>query len=89
MGRSRKVTYGVHYVVDRAMWTPGEWRATSKVNAPGYGRPTDENLKKHCMFVEASSLPGGCNDHLGVTKILSAYIVDYRTGEPVAWYTRS
>jgi hypothetical protein len=88
MGTSRTVRFTVHYSVDHGVWTPGEWRMRPRFNgqAPAHGQATPENLKKHVEHVEASTQPGGVNAHIGVTKILSARIVDNFTGETLATY---
>lgn len=90
MGHSRTVTYSVHYEVDHGIWTPGEWHSRRKswMQGPGDGKPTNENLKKHCLHYEESTQPGRSNDYIGPTKILKAKIVDQRTQKTVATYER-
>ena len=90
MSRDRAVRFVVHYVIDTPgrAWTPGEWRARRQHQIQGDGKPTTDNLKKHCLHYEASTQPEGCNSHLGATKILRAWIVDQTSGEKVAEYTR-
>lgn len=69
MGRSRNVTFTVTYKVAQPFaLTPSEWK--TKVQ----GRPSIENLKKDVAHFEASTLPGGCNEHLGPLKVTRAYI---------------
>lgn len=89
MSTSHPIRFSVHFVVDRASWTPSEWRVKARGQVPGYGKPSNENLAKHALFVEASTAPGGVNAHLGYTKILKAHIVDNDTGVTVATYERS
>lgn len=76
MGRSFTPAFAIEYIVDNGFWTPGAWRTDQA------GRPTDANLARHVAFMEASTQPGGCNEHLGATKILAAHIVRNR-GERV------
>lgn len=72
MGRILTPKFAVHYTVDNGFWTPAAWPTRHA------GRATDANLIKHVAVVEASTQPGGCNEHLGATKILSARIVNQR-----------
>jgi hypothetical protein len=67
--------------------TPMEWRTKSATNRPGYGKPTAENLKAFVERFEASTKPGGCNDHLGLSIVTSAKIVRQATKEVLATYT--
>lgn len=69
MGRSTTPTYRVEYKVDRGFWTTAAWPTKFA------GRPSGANLAKHVAVTEASTQPGGCNAHLGATKILAARIV--------------
>lgn len=50
------------------------------------GSPTDESLAKYVADYEASTLPGGVNEHLGVTRVSSARVVHQSSGEVVATY---
>jgi hypothetical protein len=89
MSRDRIIPFMIHYEVDtRGQWTPGQWRTRAQYQIPADGKPTTENIKKHCLHYEASTQESGCNSHLGSTKILRAWIVDQRTGETVAEYRR-
>lgn len=87
----RAIRYTINFVIDTPgkAWTPSEWR-TRQVGRYGtpHGKPTTENIKKHCLHMEASTQPGECNQHLGATKILKAWVFDHQTGEKVAEYTR-
>ena len=51
------------------------------------GRPTDETLAAHVKVAEASTAPGGVNEHLGAERIGFARVVRQATGEVVATYT--
>lgn len=51
------------------------------------GRPSDENLAAFVRGLEDSTLPGGVNAHLGVTRVGAATIVRQATGRVVATYT--
>ena len=88
--RDRAIRFVLHVVIDTPgrAWTPSEWRVRARYQSPGYGKPTVENIKKHCLFVEESTAEGGVNAHLGATKILKAWVVDQETGAKVAEYTR-
>lgn len=99
MGRDIAIRYQIHYVVQQVSkeglpslglraWTPAEWRIRRRGQIPGQGRPTVENIKRHCLAVEASTQPGGVNAHLGATRILRAWVVDHETGARVD-YARS
>lgn len=90
MSRDRAIRFVLHVVVDTPgrAWTPSEWRTRRQGQIPADGKPTTENIKKHCLHYEASTQPGGCNSHLGATKILRAWVVDQNTMERVAEYTR-
>jgi hypothetical protein len=87
-GRSRAVRYVVHFNVDRGHWTPSEWRARREGQSQSYGAPTAANLAKHVAHVERSTMPGGPNEHIGPTRILTARIVDQTTGQTLAEYRR-
>lgn len=50
------------------------------------GRPTDENLALYIEGLEHSTLPGECNEHLGITRIGAARIVRQSNNETVATY---
>jgi hypothetical protein len=74
MGRSITSTYVVEFLKVIADgrpvgWTPQSW------NSKQAGRPTLKNLEAFVKGYEASTQPGGCNEQLGVTTILSARIV--------------
>lgn len=68
MGRSVKSKYAVRMTVAGFGITPACW------NSQQAGRPTAENLRRYVAAFEASTEPGGCNAHLGVTKVLEADI---------------
>jgi len=90
MSRDRAIRYVCHVVIDQPgrAWTPSEWRTRPQGQIQADGKPTTENLRKHCEHYERSTQPGGCNSHLGATQILSARIVDQNTGETVASYQK-
>lgn len=66
--------------------TPSEWRSRKQGQIPSYGKPTAENLKAYVEHFEASTKEGGCNAHLGLTVVFSAFIKDQRTGAVLATY---
>jgi hypothetical protein len=92
MGKTLSVRYALHIEKvsttegRNAIWTPQAWRATSRNGLHAHGRPTNANLLRELAFLEASTTPGAVNEHLGVTKILKAHIVDQQTGNTVATY---
>lgn len=93
MGHTRLIQFVVEVTTDNGVWTPSEWRKSPSLymrsaGIPAHGKATTENLKKHCLFVEASTHPSGVNSHLGVTHILTARIRNQKTGEILATYTR-
>lgn len=56
-------------------------------NCKQAGRPTDENLRKYVRDFEDSTLPGGVNEHLGVTRVGSAKIaLNVGAGNTLATY---
>ncbi len=70
--------------------TPAEWRCRARLGNPSvHGKPNEKNLATHVARFEASTQKGGCNEHLGVTVVISALIKDQRTGATVAAYKRS
>lgn len=86
------VTFVVNYKTSVPSFNSGSpWRARKTAGVPTcHGKPSTENLAKYVEKVEASTLPGGCNDHLAKDNpfvITEAWIVDQRTKEVVArWY---
>ncbi len=88
MGTTRMVPYTVEVATDNGHWTPCEWRVRSRGRIPADGQPSTANLKAWALGYEASTQPGGVNDHIGPTKILAAQIRDQRTGSICATYTR-
>lgn len=72
MGRSTTPAFAVHFVTDNGFWTPSAWPTKFA------GRPTAANLAKHVAVMEAATQPGGCNEHLGATRILAARILKNR-----------
>jgi hypothetical protein len=66
-----------------------EWRVKAQYGAPGYGKPTLENLDRWIARFEKSMQPGGVNAHLGYDPVLYAKVVDQRTGEVLVEWRRS
>lgn len=89
MSRSSTPTYRLEYSVPGFHITPMAWRVKREGQVPGYGKPTDENLRKEVLGFENSCEPGGPNAHLGLMKVRSAKIVHQFTGDVVATYTRA
>ena len=48
------------------------------------GRASDARLAEYIKGLEDSTLPGGCNEHLGCTRSGAARIIRQATGETVA-----
>lgn len=92
MGRCATPSHRVEYtkVLGRSMFTSAAWRSAAKYGAPGMGRPTVANLAAHVASLNASMLPGGCNEHIarafGETIVLAAQIVHQASGDVVARY---
>ena len=86
MGKIQKITLVIRRT--RTQEFMGEWRTTSKVNAPGYGKPTADNLKKWRDKFNQSCRSGGCNEHLGINGMINYQIEIYnqKTGEVLATY---
>jgi hypothetical protein len=61
-------TYVVEIDTPGHRWTPAPW------NCRQNGRPTAPNLARYVQDLEASTMPGGCNSHLGATRVASARI---------------
>jgi len=81
MGKSVAVHFVVrNIVVDRCIWTDCCW------NSKYAGRPTEANLARWVEATEKSCLPGGVNEHIKPTRILSAEIYDQFKGEVRATY---
>lgn len=90
MGKTRMFTYRLEIrCVSRNIYTPMEWRVKgSRLSGPGYGKATIENLDKWVTAFE-ESMVSGPNKHLGIDQVVSAWVVDQRTGEVVAEWRRS
>lgn len=80
MGKSSSVRFVVTMKLAEGAATPSEWK--SKYAGP----PSDANLRKHIEVFEKSCEKGGCNAHLGPTKVLSAKIVEQATDKIKATY---
>ena len=74
------------YRVESTGWGSYGWQARRRGQLAGWGKPTDSNLARHVRELEASTEPGGVNEHLGVTRIARAEIIDQATGKVVAVY---
>jgi hypothetical protein len=78
--------YIVKIADGRYAYSPIAWiaskRAATQIRVDG--KPTVENLRRWVASFEAATQPGGCNAHLGATKLTSARIVNNFTGELVA-----
>lgn len=58
----------------------GEWKVAQS------GKPTNDNLFKYREVFIASTKPGGCNAHLGVTTTGNLRVVRQKDGETLALY---
>ena len=87
MGRSRVWTYRIEIkCVSGHVYTPQEWRVRGKFGA--YGTPSPVNIDKWVTHFEDAMKPGGVNAHLGTDQVTRAMVVDQRTNEVVAVWTR-
>ena len=68
MSRDATSKYAIQLVVPGYRYSPACW------NCRRNGRPTAANLIRYIESFEASTRPGGCNAHLGETRVSSAYI---------------
>jgi len=66
----------------------GEWHEKKKIQFPGYGKPTAENLSKWRGNFNSSLKPNGVNNHLGIDKWIQCKIEIYNqiTGQIIAEY---
>lgn len=72
MGRSERVRYALHVMLNTGAVTPIAWNS----NRNWHGRACAKSVKKWVETFEASCAPGKCNAHLGTRKVLSAVLVD-------------
>ena len=80
---SRDVTsrYAVQVIVPGYRYSPACW------NCRRDGRPTAANLARYVESFEASTRAGGCNAHLGETRVREACVrVNEYAGTVVATY---
>jgi len=91
MGRSTTPKYRVEVVPADASLrlTPSAWRVGKDRQIPGNGKPTLSNLTNYINALEASTLPGGSNAHLGFMPIAEARIVDQFTGQLMAHWRKA
>jgi hypothetical protein len=83
MGRDVRVRYLVHEVLDgNRVVTPIAWNSNKNWDGPANAK----NLVRKIRGFEESTKPGGVNEHLGPTKVLSAQLVDTFTGTTKATY---
>lgn len=70
MGHDAKPTkYQIQLEVAGAAIMPMSW------NCRRDGRPTADNLTRYVKGWEASTLPGGVNDHLGIETVIRARVM--------------
>lgn len=79
MGKSRTPALIVEFQTSGGTLTNHEWRIGKRGQLVGYGKPTEENLRKYVLHLLTSMAPGGCNDHIPKIAILGAKI---RRNEP-------
>lgn len=87
MGKSRtpKYTVELYYANKRTRLAfPMEWRIAKRGQAPGYGRPTPENLARYVAAYNETAKPGGYNESGGPA--IAAQICLNGTRQPVARY---
>jgi hypothetical protein len=68
MARDLTSTYVVEIRTPGFGWTPAAWHCGRN------GRPTEANLAQYVEDLEKSTMPGGCNAHLGATRVARAWI---------------
>ena len=84
MGRSRKV----RFVVKMSISSTEPLSFSDGSEWPKHlGRPSDKALATYVAKFEESTLPGGCNEHLGKRVVWSAIVTDTLTSEVKAVYT--
>lgn len=84
MGRSYKIRYVVRLLCPESIASPAEWRVGARHGAPGYGRPTVDNLRKYIRKYNESLRPGGANDHIGRRgRAIGGVVVDQEHGNVV------
>lgn len=80
MGKSYTFPYAYRLVFSseggRQQFTDGGWRVRGSFGNRGFGQPTAQNLEQFAQDFEASTLPGGCNAHLGKCVIWAAFITE-------------
>lgn len=88
MGRSVTPKYAVEFSGVSSNGRPNRWTPMGW-NCKQSGRPTAANLAAFIKGYEASTLPGGVNAHLGVTRIAAAQIkFNVLGGETMAIYLK-
>jgi hypothetical protein len=90
--RDRAIRYQVQLYSAGHMYTPAAWdvrfpygpvKSGEFAGKTGLGKPTDANLAKYVKDFESGTQPGQPNDHLGVTKITRAEIIDNNDSKKV------
>ena len=66
---AKPTKYQIRIEVPGAHYMPMSW------NCKRSGRPTEANLRKWVIGFEASTLPGGCNAHLGPEIVRKATVL--------------
>jgi hypothetical protein len=88
MGKIVTPKFRVEFQTNNGHWTPTSWYVHSKRSGRvGYGTPTHANLRKYVLAMEASTMPGGPNAHIGPTRILRATIIRQADNAVMAVYT--
>lgn len=85
MGRSITPTFRIEFREVTAAGRPVHWTSAGW-DTKHAGRPSAETLAAHVRGMEASTEPGGVNEHLGATTIGYARIVRQSTDEVMAEY---
>lgn len=86
MGRTTTPTFRVE-INDVVLATGNRNVAQMAWDTTRAGRPNDATLAEYVSRYEASTAPGGANDHLGVTVVTTARVIRQSTNEIVAAYT--
>lgn len=89
MGRDRPIRYVLQLYSHGSVLSAQEWRTRARYGVPGYGAPTEANLKRYLRQYNKSLLPGGANAHIGTRgRATGGFIKDQKTGRVLVDYRR-
>ncbi len=81
MGKSYTPTFRIVITSTKVTGAREAW------NTKSYGRPTARTLEAYVRAFEASTHPGGCNQHLGPEVVFSARVERQSDGQVMARYS--